>query len=104
MADNADIKAALEAQLEELLRRAGSIEEQLSSPGNPDWEENAVESEDDEVLGEIGELTKHEISEIRLALSRIENGQYEKCTSCGQPIPKERLAAIPYATTCIRCA
>jgi RNA polymerase-binding transcription factor DksA len=104
MADHADVKAVLEAQLEELLRRAGSIEEQLSSPGNPDWEENAVESEDDEVLAGLGDLTKHEISEVRLALSRIESGQYEKCTRCGQPIPTERLAAIPYATTCIRCA
>lgn len=104
MTGNAKIKAALEAQLEELLQRAEKIEEQLSSPGNPDWEENAVESEDDEVLAGIGDLTKHEISEIRLALSRIESGQYEKCSGCGQPISKERLNAIPYATTCIRCA
>lgn len=104
MSKHADVKAALQTQLDELLQRAGEIEKSLSSPGSADWEENAVESEDDEVLAGLSDLTKKEINEIRLALNRIETGHYGECTACGNPISKERLVAMPYATKCIRCA
>jgi len=104
MPDIAVIKARLEEQLKELLMRAQGIEDSLSTPGSRDWEENAVESEDDEVLSTVGNVTKQEINDIRLALSRIESGHYGKCISCGQAISKERLTAMPYATKCIRCA
>lgn len=104
MTDFSAVKAALELQLHELLARAESIEDSLSSPGNSDWEENAVESEDDEVLAGVGDVTKHEIEEIRLALSRIESGHYGQCTACGRAISRERLNALPSTTRCIRCA
>ena len=86
------------------MSRAADIENSLSNPGNSDWEENALESENDEVLAGVGDMTKNEIHEIKLALSLIESGSYGKCSSCGQEISKERLAAIPFATTCIHCA
>ncbi|MCA9012322.1 MAG: TraR/DksA family transcriptional regulator [Planctomycetaceae bacterium] len=98
------IKATLEAKLKELMQRAADIEARLSSPGSADWEENATESEDDEVLSSVGSMTKNEIQEIKLALNRIENGHYGKCTSCGEPIAKARLEDLPYATRCVRCA
>ena len=104
MNDNSAIKAALEVRLNELMRRAGEIEAKLSDPGNADWEENAVESEDDEVLSRLGSAAKNEIQEIKLALNLIESGQYGKCTACGRAIAKDRLAALPFATTCIKCA
>ncbi len=104
MSNHAKLKAALEAKLNELMNRAEDIEGALSNPGNSDWEENALESENDEVLAGVGDLTKDEIHEIKLALSRIESGQYGKCSSCGEDISKERLAALPFATTCIKCA
>lgn len=104
MTQLSSLRAALQTQLEELLRRAAEIEEDLSSPGNSDWEENAAESQDDEVLAGVGDLTKNEINEIRLALNRIDTGRYGQCTACGNAISKERLTAIPYATKCIRCA
>jgi RNA polymerase-binding transcription factor DksA len=39
----------------------------------------------------------HTIEEIDAALERIDNGTYGVCEYSGQPIPKERLEAIPYA-------
>lgn len=104
MNNHSTVKAALETKLNELLQRAVGIEDVLSSPGSPDWQDNAIESEQDEVLSEVGAVTKNEIHEIKLALSRIESGTYGKCSSCGANIPAERLAAIPYATTCVKCA
>jgi DnaK suppressor protein len=37
------------------------------------------------------------IEEIDLALHKIEKGTYGICEASGQPIPKERLKAIPWA-------
>lgn len=51
-------------------------------------------------------LSNNEIKRLRLidnAISRIENGKYGICISCGKKIPKERLEAIPYALMCIEC-
>jgi RNA polymerase-binding transcription factor DksA len=104
MSEHTAVKKALEDKLKELLARASEIEGALSSPGSRDWEDNAVESEDDEVMAGVGDITKNEIHEIRLALNLIETGAYGKCTACGKAISKERLAALPYATKCIRCA
>lgn len=104
MADHTAIRKELEARLLELMSRATGIEEKLSNPGSRDWEENAVESEDDEVLSGLGDLTKNEIHEVKLALSLIESGHYGQCTGCGKAISRERMAALPHATTCIECA
>ena len=44
------------------------------------------------------------INEIDNALARIDNGTYGICELDGQPIPKKRLEAIPWALYCISCA
>jgi DnaK suppressor protein len=41
------------------------------------------------------------LQEIDEALERIEAGTYGVCAVCGEPIPDERLEAVPYATLCI---
>jgi RNA polymerase-binding protein DksA len=41
--------------------------------------------------------------QIERALERIDSGTYGLCEDCGQPIPNERLMAIPMATLDARC-
>nr|WP_237688007.1 TraR/DksA C4-type zinc finger protein [Sneathiella sedimenti] len=41
---------------------------------------------------------------IKAALERIEAGNYESCSSCGEQINEARLEALPYTTLCISCA
>ena len=48
---------------------------------------------------ERGQLTL-----VEEALVRIDDGTYGACRSCGRPIARERLEAIPWAPTCIECA
>ena len=104
MSDHAALKAQLIQRLRELNERTMDIEKTVSSAGNPDWEDNAIESEDDDVLMKIGNMTENEIHEIKLAISRIDAGDYGLCVECGKKIAKERLEALPFATTCIACA
>lgn len=97
------IRKQLETRLGELMERCPAIEAILSDPGESDWEENAVAMEGDEALAAIGDLTKQEIRDIRLALNRIDRGTYGVCVRCGHPVGQDRLAAIPWVATCIRC-
>lgn len=43
------------------------------------------------------------LKKIDEALSRIENGEFGMCESCGEQIGRERLIARPVATLCIGC-
>ena len=54
----------------------------------------AVERERDLVLSAQAQQT---VSEIDHALAKLEDGTYGICEISGQPIPKERLKAIPWA-------
>jgi RNA polymerase-binding transcription factor DksA len=97
-------KAMLEGRLIELGERLEAIEEELDSHHNPDWEDLATEREGDEVLEATGNAGLTEISQIRAALRRIEDGTYGQCVRCGEDIAEPRLDAIPWTPLCRRCA
>ena len=44
------------------------------------------------------------LGEIAAALDRMDHESYGTCVACGLPIPSERLAVRPTATTCVGCA
>ncbi|NHB77195.1 TraR/DksA family transcriptional regulator [Rhodobacter calidifons] len=97
-------KAALQQRLVELGARLEAIEEELDSHHNPDWEDLATEREGDEVLEATGQAGLAEITRIRAALRRIEEGTYGLCTRCGAPIAEARLDALPWTPHCRSCA
>lgn len=43
------------------------------------------------------------VDEIDHAMAKIANGTYGRCESCGQPILKARLKALPQARLCVAC-
>lgn len=45
-----------------------------------------------------------EITAIKAALERIEDGEYGYCEDCGEDIAPKRLELTPTATRCISCA
>ena len=40
---------------------------------------------------------------LRIALTRVSDGEYGLCSECGAAIPPRRLLAVPDATTCVAC-
>ena len=103
MPNDATVKQHLEARLAQLLRRVRTIEGDLRSPHDRDWPERANELENDEVLEHLDEISLREVTSIREALRRIEEGHYGVCAACGQSVGAARLAAVPTALTCVRC-
>lgn len=96
-------EAQLRERLAELDGRLQRIEAHLDAPANPDWEDNAIESEADEVVEELGHVGLAEIDAIRAALARIRNGTYGLCVRCGNAISEARLDLLPHTPLCETC-
>jgi RNA polymerase-binding transcription factor len=101
-----------EAELRALRRRLTTAAEGIADDDTDDGEINsaagdqhladhASEMLDREVDETLEENAEHVVAEIDAALQQIADGTYGTCSVCGEEIPEERLAAIPYATLCI---
>jgi DnaK suppressor protein len=69
-----------------------------------DREELGSDTTDQELTVTLLGSDKDVLDQIETALQRIEDRGYGRCEDCGEPIPKSRLDAIPYAADCERCA
>ena len=101
-------RAALESERARYTRQATSLRAEADSlmvdidPGDVQFDEEsgegtnlAVERDRDLALSAQALAA---IDEIDAALARIDDGTYGICLASGQPIPKERLEAIPWAS------
>jgi DnaK suppressor protein len=82
----------------------GSIEDETEDQTSDNHlAETATATLDREIDYTLEENSEHVLSAIDDALKRIEDGTFGVCTNCEKPIGEERLAALPWATTCIDC-
>ncbi len=66
--------------------------------------EHLVVAEQKDVAARLDLLTERAVEEIDEALARLDAGTYGPCVDCGEPIPRERLDALPAAPCCVSCA
>ena len=104
MRDVSKIRDQLKSHLETLNLRIGEIEGDLRTAPSADWEEQATETEGDQVLEGVESSALIEAQQVHAALARIAAGTYGKCSTCDRPIGENRLQALPYASQCINCA
>lgn len=107
MKEYEEVRSNLIEMLEELNDRLTKITDDVKHSKEPldkDFEEQAVQAENDEVLDNLGNAARTEIELVKQAIARIDSGEYGICQVCGEPIREERLKAIPYSCTCIKCA
>ena len=100
----AAMRSRLQDSLAELEVRLTNIARDLSDTPDRDWDEQAIEIEDDEALEHQAALVEQEIASVKRALGRLIDGTYGNCVRCGEPIAPERLKARPEAALCIACA
>lgn len=55
------------------------------------------------LLARLEEYDLRVLEEIDAAEARMATGRFGLCEACGQPIPFERLRALPEARRCISC-
>ncbi|NKN35411.1 TraR/DksA family transcriptional regulator [Agrobacterium sp. a22-2] len=102
--DMAKYETILRNRQRELNARLHRIDDDLGRQKSADNEDRATETENDEVLEEMGQAGENELKAIDAALDRIANGTFGTCVKCGQAISPERLAAVPYTPFCQECA
>ena len=59
---------------------------------------------DQEFTLNLMETEEGTLSQVELALERVEEGIYGTCIECEGRIPKTRLNALPYTPYCVKCA
>lgn len=102
--DFTDARAALSDRLIELEGRAKRLTIDITEPLSADFEEQAVETEDDDSLIAQESMIMARIAAVRAAITRVDQGQYGVCAACGEVISPSRLKVLPEASQCIRCA
>ncbi len=101
------LRSRLTARRSELAQRLGRVDRDLrhqTAPLSADFEEQAVERTNDDVLDAISVAVREELEQIDTALVRLAAGQYGRCAVCGAGIEPARLGAVPYTVTCSHCA
>lgn len=102
-----DRKSELETLRADLTARLSRYEAHQHREGgalDKDFEEQATQTQNDEVVDSLETETRAELAQIEHALARIENGVGSECESCGEAIDPRRLQVLPYTTVCVDCA
>ncbi|KAA1174921.1 TraR/DksA family transcriptional regulator [Marinobacter salinexigens] len=92
----ADLKARLARYEAHQHREGGALDK--------DFEEQATQTQNDEVVDSLESEVREELVQIERALERIDNGIGDECESCGEEIDPRRLQVLPYTTLCVDCA
>lgn len=88
----------------QLLTTVARTEAELRSLGSNVEPQLADEAQEETTAQLLTRLDGRGRAAIGGALARIEDGTYGRCDECGRAIAAARLAALPEATTCMRCA
>lgn len=105
--DTAQIRTRLVALRDELRHRVERIGRDLQHVGVEvpgDAPDRAAGMVNEPVLERIGSSAADELGQVETAIRHLDAGLYGRCTVCKGPIEPARLAAVPYAITCSRCA
>jgi DnaK suppressor protein len=109
----ADQRAELVAERANYVEAAESLRQEAEmlaedmEPGDIQFDEESGEGDTLNVERErdlaLSAQARAAVDEIDRALAKMDAGTYGVCERCGQPIPKARLKALPYAALCVAC-
>ena len=99
-------RASTVTQIDELARSLGGIIDAANAVATDDEHdpEGQTIAFERAQLASLLSQARARLAELDDAERRVADGTYGRCEQCDQPIPPERLAARPTATTCIACA
>ena len=96
-------KKRLSEELEQLKARRHPAEDRREGSPFGKREEEATESFELEKSLALEKRVLSQLAEVEHALHKFEDNTYGSCDVCGQPIPPDRLEALPQATLCLEC-
>lgn len=102
----ADVRATLEAERAELRAQLDELDDGAIAGDHYDAnfaDSSQVTAERGEAEALAGRL-KETLEAVELAITKLDNGSFGACESCGKPIAPARLEAMPTARICMECA
>jgi RNA polymerase-binding protein DksA len=109
-AELAEVRALLEAEAARLRNEISEAESDIadllrdsSDTGGEDQADTGSKTFEREHEMSLAASHREILGQTERALSRIDDGTYGVCESCGNPIGKARLQAFPRATLCMTC-
>ncbi|MDC0662071.1 TraR/DksA family transcriptional regulator [Marinobacter sp. SS21] len=104
MSDRKTELQVLKADLLARLKRYQAHQHREDGAIPRDFAEQAIETQNDEVVDGLEAESRAELAQVNHALERIEAGEGDDCERCGKPIDPRRLQILPYTTFCVSCA
>ena len=101
------IRNRLNEDLARLVRRDAALDRHLRNQDGrleADFGDRAAFTEMDEVIEALDDVGRAEIEALQNALTRLDNGTYGICLSCGAQIDPRRLEVLPSTPVCVNCA
>lgn len=96
-------KGLLEGELNAAALRVAQSRQNLSVDHSADALEETCLNLDRELAFASLSRDSDVLREIRSALTRIDDGNFGMCVSCGDEIGVKRLNAVPWTSLCIHC-
>lgn len=99
------LRAQIQRDIERLEEDVGMAQREMTEQAN---REDRIAEIAALVQNQEADMTMEEhlqdlLGRVEAAIAAVEEGTYGVCVSCGAPIPRERLAAVPYADRCVAC-
>ncbi|HZR58194.1 MAG TPA: TraR/DksA family transcriptional regulator [Terriglobales bacterium] len=101
-----NFKKRLETRKEELRRMVSRTEQDgrtIDEGSAQDIADKAASSYTKEFLFHLSNNDRQLLQMVDGALSRIREGNFGECISCGEEINSKRLEAVPWTRHCIEC-
>jgi RNA polymerase-binding transcription factor DksA len=112
-ADDGDLRRVLEAEQADAVDRVAALERELASALEAAAEGTADDEHDPEgsttaferqQVAAVLDQVRERLTALDGALARLGEPGFGLCEQCGRAIAAGRLAARPWATTCVECA
>ncbi len=98
-----DSDAALEHRLQDDLAEAKRRFREAEEAHDALLADDSVIQEDIDASAQLLANTRGVLVAAEAALHNLAGGTYGRCEVCGNPIPPERLEALPGVTRCVNC-
>ncbi len=102
----AEFGRRLDLARDALFRTLALTDEEIASleaPGPAAQLEGGAQQSVTTLLTRLEERERRELAEILAAKARLEAGRFGLCLRCGEPIPLDRLRAMPATRYCVTC-
>ncbi len=102
--DTEKFKARLQEIEKELVAQINEAQEAVRETGDADVQDSGDVSVDDHIRDEQlteADADSDQLTQVRDALQRIEDGTYGACVVDGKPIEEKRLEAMPWTPYCL---